>query len=722
MRQVASSCIYAVDINPLAVELAKLSIWLKTLAKDKPLSFLNHHIRVGNSLVGTSLAEIEDLAPKQPKKSTKKISDKQAPLFGEEAFTLNVKNAVGQMTQIEAIQADDISDVRRQEKIYDELRQKLQPYEQLAHVWTAREFGLNLNDGEWEAVYTLTLAGTPTPRVQEIMAQAQAIANRRDMRFFHWDVAFPEVFFDANGERRANPGFDAIVGNPPYVRWQSFSRELKNYLESRYEVYNSSADLFLYFYELGIRNVKHDRRLGYITSGTFYNSSSAASFRNYIHEKVAFEWVANFGENQPFQDAEMVYPTIAVMRPGKPQSTFKHYFMDGNVRYTEMGETFEQAEWVDSLSEATKLDEWRFQAKEITNLYKKITSQAIELVDAVNDEIYYGILTGRNEAFYVNEAKKQELIESHSSSEELLRPFLRGQHFRPWYQQKFEDYLIFARQGIDIDAYPAIKTHLESFRETLEPRPDGWRGTWNGRTAGNYKWYEWHDTVAYHEEFAKPKIFGPDIGKLPRFSWDDTGLYCNDKGFIIIPQSISLLSVLNSRVMWFALSQMATPLRLRAGLWQYQAKIQFVKRLPIPELSAAQESELATLAEHITSFARQRYQVHEDFRTVISSDLGNGSPINSGINLYQWWQFEDDAALNTDLVGRRTSGFREIPLAKRAEWRKYLADEKLKHAGLTKIIISEETRLNTIVYEAFGLDTAERALIESATKYPYGEV
>ncbi|MCA9915167.1 MAG: hypothetical protein KC496_17550, partial [Anaerolineae bacterium] len=167
MRQVASSCIYAVDINPLAVELAKLSIWLKTLAKDKPLNFLDHHIRVGNSLVGASLADIEDLAgqPATSRKRRKKVSEKQAPLFGEEAFTVSVGSAVGQMTQIESVQANDVSDVKRQEQLYNELRERLRPYEQLAMIWTARDFGLEMPAGEWEAIYKLTLAGTPTPKI-----------------------------------------------------------------------------------------------------------------------------------------------------------------------------------------------------------------------------------------------------------------------------------------------------------------------------------------------------------------------------------------------------------------------------------------------------------------------------------------------------------------------------------------------------------------------------
>jgi len=89
------------------------------------------------------------------------------------------------------------------------------------------------------------------------------------------------------------------------------------------------------------------------------------------------------------------------------------------------------------------------------------------------------------------------------------------------------------------------------------------------------------------------------------------------------------------------------------------------------------------------------------------------------VALYKWWELEDEKALS-DEINRRFG--REIPLGKRSEWRGYLAGEKAKHQAFTNQIIDLETRLNDIVYDAFGLDEAERRLIEDTTKYPYGEV
>ena len=156
----------------------------------------------------------------------------------------------------------------------------------------------------------------------------------------------------------------------------------------------------------------------------------------------------------------------------------------------------------------------------------------------------------------------------------ILRIMLSGEDLRPWYQESKNKWLIFARRGIDIEQYPAIKAHLEGFRAQLEPKPDDWRGVdptghrvaWQGRKAGSYKWYETQDSVDYYPAFDQAKIFWPDIAKLPRFSLDVEGAYANNKGYIIVDPDLAVLAVLKSRVSWFCISQICTPLRLRGGI------------------------------------------------------------------------------------------------------------------------------------------------------------
>ncbi|RMF81546.1 MAG: hypothetical protein D6737_04715 [Chloroflexi bacterium] len=712
-RQVVNACIYGVDINPLAVELAKVSLWLATLTRDKPLSFLDHHLRVGNSLVGAGMLEIDvnlpDVSMQQrvARRKAEAEAAGQLVLFDNDAFTQNIGQAVDDMMRIESIIAETVENVKQQEALYRDLTDEMAPWRQLADVWTARYFGLALTQADWEAVRKHLFNGETSAQAQAIIDEATKIAV--EQCFFHWEFAFPEMFFNTDGSRRDEIGFDAVVGNPPYVRQERIT-PMKPYLETHYDVYQGTADLFLYFYEQGLRFVREEHLLGFVTSGTYMNSNSATEFRKYIHANAAFETVVNFGENQPFKGAEMVYPTIAILRRGDAKPTFRHLFVEDVMPRLQLGEALEEIEWAESLSEITAMSEWRFQAKELTALFKKINQNKETLDKVVEGRIYSGIKTGLNEAFVIDGATRKRLIDEHPSSAEIIKPMLRGQDLRPWYQKDSQLYLIWTYIGIEIESYPAIKNHLTPFRPALEKRADC--------LSGQCQWYELRP-CNYYDEFNEAKIFWPDISKLPRFSFDENGLYSNDKCFFQIYDDKNLLSILNSRVTWFALSQIATPLRLRAGLWQYQSKIQFIKRLPIPELTAQQERDLASIAEEITALARDRYRLHENVRTIISADFGDRQPISTRVALYEWWNLEDDSALNDELQRRFDTS---IPLNKRGEWRQFLAEQKAEHEKFTQDIIDREVRMNAIVYDAFKLTAEERALIEKATKYPYGEV
>jgi len=710
-RQVVTTCIYGVDVNPLAVELAKLSLWLTTIQRGKPLSFLNHHVQVGNTLVGFKAevppprpspvvtGEGERTSPPSPLSVYSEREHQQLELFGDAGAMHSLSAAVTKMSGIENALVATVKDVKAQEQDYAELEKALEPLRQVANYWAAQYF-----DAE--------RTSPPNPlsvyREGENNPQAEAVKRlAEDQHFFHWELEFPEVFFTPDGKRLADGGFDAVIGNPPYVRQERII-PIKPFLEANYAVYSGTADLFLYFYERALKLVKPSKRIGYITSGTYMNSNSAAAFRQYIHEQAAFETVINFGENQPFKGAEMVYPTIAVLRNGKPTPTFRSLFIEKVYPRQALGDAIHDLPTVDTSSDVTALDEWRFQSVELTALFKKVTQGYQHLGEAVDGKIYYGVKTGLNDVYVIDEATRAKLIQKHPSSKEILKPILRGEDLRPWYQIDSQQYLVWAYQGIEIDNYPAIKEHLLPHEAALAKRSD----------AVNLKWYELRP-CDYYSEFDKPKIIWPEIGKLPRMSFDTQGHYINNKSCLISNSTLpiySLLGILQSRVLWFTISQIAVPLRLRAGLWQYQLTQQFARRLPIPELSAEQESGLAEQAEAITALAQERYQLDEAMRKRIAADLGAGGKLNEKLD--NWWDL-DFAALRAEVKKAFKS---DIPVSQRDEWESYLADRKAKHDALTKAIIAREKTLNDIVYATFKLTIDEIALIEQATKYPYGAV
>ena len=155
----------------------------------------------------------------------------------------------------------------------------------------------------------------------------------------------------------------------------------------------------------------------------------------------------------------------------------------------------------------------------------------------------------------------------------------------------------------------------------------------------------------------------------------------------------------------------------RAGLMRYQMKAQFVSQLLIPDMTDAEQAELDVIAEQITKLAQARYTIDSETRQEIVEGLGDpNKPL--GNKLTAWWQL-DFPALRAEVKKRYK---REIAVKERKEWRDYHGEQQAAHQRLTQQIILQETRLNAIVYQLFNLTPEEIALIETSTKYPYGEV
>jgi len=130
----------------------------------------------------------------------------------------------------------------------------------------------------------------------------------------------------------------------------------------------------------------------------------------------------------------------------------------------------------------------------------------------VDGKIYYGIKTGLNEAFVIDEATKNKLIAEDPKSAEVIKPFLAGRDIKRYETPEASRWLIFTRRGIALKDYPAIENYLLQYRERLEPKPKDWtEGKWKGRKSGSYKWYEIQDAVDYYNEFEKNKVMLPDI-------------------------------------------------------------------------------------------------------------------------------------------------------------------------------------------------------------------
>ncbi len=216
-RLVVERCIYGVDKNPMAVELAKVSLWLATASKDRPLSFLDAKLRCGDSLVGAFLEDL-DRVPAVLVRGRQADGAAQLRFPVEHARTTIAQFAAGRRELAEA-PSDHAAEVRAKaarlrEHLHDEALKRLRLRADLwvtAFYWppyapplTAREYRAYTSHASERGMLPLRVA-------QETVEETV-----RGVRPFHWELEFPEVFFNLDGTRRADAGFDAILGNPPW--------------------------------------------------------------------------------------------------------------------------------------------------------------------------------------------------------------------------------------------------------------------------------------------------------------------------------------------------------------------------------------------------------------------------------------------------------------------------------------------------------------------------
>jgi hypothetical protein len=223
----------------------------------------------------------------------------------------------------------------------------------------------------------------------------------------------------------------------------------------------------------------------------------------------------------------------------------------------------------------------------------------ITLGEYVNDQIYYGVKTGFNKAFVIDGAKRAELIAQDSKSTEIIKPLAIGDDVRKWCINYKDKWLIFTRRGINIDAYPAIKTYLAQWRTELEPKPRNWSNSskWEGRKSGSYKWYEIQDDVAYYAQFGNSKIVFPDIAKESRFTFDTTGAYVNNTLYFIPTDDLYLLGILNSSIIWEYCKERLTVLGDANKGGRLRFFRQFVEKIPIPNASTTEREAISKLVQ-----------------------------------------------------------------------------------------------------------------------------
>jgi len=307
-REVVEKCIYGVDLNPLAVELAKLSLWLYTVAVNKPLNFLDHHLRCGNSLIGARIKDLVALPALRKKKVGAVVSDRPKPVqlgLFEQVFKEKVNLLLKDFELIEMLPSQTVEDIKRKDEYYQNFRKRVERFKEVADIWTSVYFG---NEVAWQDYQTLQEKLRTTDQEWQELKQkpwfVKGLKIKEQKRFFHWELEFPEVFYKGAQEKE-NPGFDVVVGNPPWGA--ALNENEKGFFKERFICGKGIIDSFALFLEGGLNLVRKQGRHGMIYPDIILLKDYPMA-RKLVLDRSCIEFAVHWG--QPFPDAQIDAATL----------------------------------------------------------------------------------------------------------------------------------------------------------------------------------------------------------------------------------------------------------------------------------------------------------------------------------------------------------------------------------------------------------------------------
>jgi len=385
---------------------------------------------------------------------------------------------------------------------------------------------------------------------------------------FDWHQGFPEVFEQG--------GFDAVIGNPPYVRQELIS-EGNSYFVSHYKTYHGSADLYQYFIEKGISLLNRKGYFSYIVANKWMRANYGAPLRNWLKAQRILE-ITDFGDLPVFKQAT-TYPCIINVQKGSVKGDYS--FDSTQMRTLDFPELQGYVEENKYQVNTGSLDAkgWNLAREDEIRLVEKLNSDSILLGEYAKRKIYRGVLTGLNEAFVIDKVTKDRLIKESAKSAEVLRPFLGGRDIKRYHPPNSDNYLIFFPKGYTNDHYTGknpwdwIKKTYPAIAKQLKPYEDKAKKRWD---KGDY-WWELR-ACDYYDEFDKPKIIYQVFQIKPCFTFDKIGCFSNNSIWIIPTEDKKLIAILNSKLGWFLISTYCT--KIQNG---YQLIFKYLEKVPIAQ-------------------------------------------------------------------------------------------------------------------------------------------
>jgi len=394
-----------------------------------------------------------------------------------------------------------------------------------------------------------------------------------------WPAAFPAVF--------ARGGFDAVIGNPPYVRQEHLAAH-KPALR-RFASYDGAADLYVYFVELAHRLARPGGRFCLITPNKWLTAGYARALRGHLADQRSIEGVVDLGRTALFGSAD-AFPCIVWGTAGAPSEApieAARLEPGARVELRGVGAPHPRERW--------RADPWHIDAPGDRAVLDAIERRWPPLGDLVAGRPARGVVTGCNRAFVLDRATRDQLLDAEPAAAAVIRPFLKGRDLRRWLPSEPERWIILVDRGTSLDELPGVLAHLARFRSALEPRPADWEGAWRGRKPGAYRWFELQDPVGPLVKARAPRLLLQDIQTGPICALDPGGDLVPDTTVWMLPSAdLYLLAVLSSPIYgWYARRRF--PPALNGSV---RPKLEYLRTTPIAMPSAVQRAAIEARVAH----------------------------------------------------------------------------------------------------------------------------
>ena len=503
---------------------------------------------------------------------------------------------------------------------------------------------------------------------------------------FNWEWEFPQIF--------AKGGFDIVIGNPPYVQLQTMGEMSDAYAKCGYETYNKMGDLYCLFYEKGCDLLKANGYLGFIASNKWLKINYGESLRKYLVEEKNPLLLVDFPGVPVFEDAT-VDPQILIVKnqeySGKTEACAIKAKSENISEFVE----------INKMSIRLSSEPWTIRDNRISDILAKIDRG--KALKELPIEINYGIKTGYNEAFYIDEDTRNRLISEDAKSDSLIKPLFRGRDISAWFSKVEGQYMIatFPALALDIENYPAIKNHLLSFgQERLEQS-----GKAGSRKKSSNKWFETQDPITYYEDFAKPKIIYPNMTKYLPFCYDESGATCNDKAFIITAKDDTfsikyLLAILNTKLAKFWIRCICPEL----GEDRREVRKVYFENFAIPECTDQQP--FIDLADTMLALNKDLQAKRARFLRRLQDNMPE-IKINGTLETFDTLDF---AGFVAEIKKQKI----KLSLVQQDEWEDYFNQYKAACEEMVAKIADTDKEIDARVYALYGLTDEEIAIVEGS--------